>query len=373
MLPSNAPAGERFSPLTGENQGEGKILFEDKSLNSKPFKPGGLATAIGSMPHSNPAEAGAMVLKYLPDIPVWPQLPKRAFLENMYAQYSEGLPGLAIENENIHIDRSKDLSDGLERLYAAYLEGNLDAFTIGPDYAAGLHWFLNQKPGSAKILKGQVTGPVSFGLVVTDRDRRPVLYDETLADAIAKHLRLKAAWQERELHRLAPSTIIFIDEPYLASLGSAFVALSNEIVIRLLNEVLGGVRGLKGIHCCGNTDWSVLMGTETDILSFDAYTYGESLALYPAELKAFLDRGGVVAWGIVPSDEAALEKESVHNLVGHLERLMEALATKGVNRELLFKQSLITPSCGLASLSIAGAQRALEMVSGVSREFRKGF
>ncbi|MBM3132761.1 MAG: hypothetical protein FJZ95_07000, partial [Chloroflexi bacterium] len=63
-------------------------------MNSKSFKPRGLATAIGSMPHADPAEAGALALRYLPDIPVWPQLPNRSFLENMYAQYSEGLPGV---------------------------------------------------------------------------------------------------------------------------------------------------------------------------------------------------------------------------------------------------------------------------------------
>lgn len=348
------------------------MLLEDKTLNLGTFKPRGQATAIGSMPQTDPAEAGAIVLRYLPEIPVWPQLPHRAFLENMYAQFSKGLPGLAIEDEHIYIDRSADLSEGMERLYAAYLEGDLDAFAISPDYAAGFHWFLKQNLKTAKILKGQVTGPISFGLAVTDKERRPILYDETLADAIARHLRLKAAWQERELQRVASSTIMFIDEPYLASLGSAFVALSNETVIRLINEVLGGLRGLKGIHCCGNTDWSVLMSTEINILNFDAYTYGESLGLYPIELRAFLDRGGVVAWGIVPSDEIALKKESVLTLLARLRRLLDALAGKGVNRDLLFAQSLITPSCGLASLSTEGAERALELTAAVSREFRRG-
>jgi len=340
-------------------------------LKPKPFAPRGLATAIGSMPHTDPAEAGSVIRRFLPDIPVWPQLPRRSFRENMYAQYSETLPGIVIEDEHISIDRSKDLSEGLERLYTAYLEGNLDASAISPDYAAGLHWFLHQKFDSATAVKGQVTGPVSFGLVVTDAHRRPILYDETLADAIAKHLRLKAAWQQRELRKLSPNTIIFIDEPYLASLGSAFVALSNDTVIRLLNEVLGGLEGLRGIHCCGNTDWSVLMSTQIDILNFDAYTYGESLALYPAELDGFLRRGGIIAWGIVPSDEAALANESVPALLDRLERLMRALVQKGISFDLLLEQSLVTPSCGLASLSSAGAERALETVYRLSSEFRK--
>ena len=47
----------------------------------------------------------------------------------------------------------------------------------------------------------------------------------------------------------------------------------------------------------------MLLATTVDILNLDAYGYIENLALYPAELRAFLDRGGVVCWGIVPNTE----------------------------------------------------------------------
>ena len=97
----------------------------------------------------------------------------------------------------------------------------------------------------------------------------------------------------------------------MASFGSAFFALSREKVISLLEEVFGGISGLKGVHCCGNTDWSVLLDTSADILSFDAYNYAQSLSLYPAEVKKFLDRKGTIAWGIVPNQEESLAKETV--------------------------------------------------------------
>ncbi len=74
-------------------------------------------------------------------------------------------------------------------------------------------------------------------------------------------LRLKASWQEKELRQISKNTIIFVDEPYMSSFGSAFVPLSREKVVSLLEEVFGGISGLKGVHCCGNTDWSVLLGT----------------------------------------------------------------------------------------------------------------
>ena len=162
-------------------------------MTKRGFELNGLATAVGSMPHVDPQKACSLVLTHLPEIPAWPQLPRRSFKENMYVQYSEGFPGVVVEDERIWVDRSRDLSKPLEHLYSAYLENQIEKYAIGTDYAAGFPVFLKEaKKIKPKAVKGQVTGPISFGLTVTDQNRRPLLYDEVLADAIAKHLRLKA-------------------------------------------------------------------------------------------------------------------------------------------------------------------------------------
>ena len=59
----------------------------------------GLATGVGSMPQKNAAEALDLIFKYLPNIPFWPQLPKRNIREGMTAQFSENFPFLKM-NEN---------------------------------------------------------------------------------------------------------------------------------------------------------------------------------------------------------------------------------------------------------------------------------
>ena len=77
----------------------------------------------------------------------------------------------------------------------------------------------------------------------------------------------------------------------------------------MLDEVFAAIHAedaLAGVHCCANTDWSVLLATQVDILNLDAYGYLENLALYPDELRQFIDRGGYVAWGIVPNNELVL-------------------------------------------------------------------
>lgn len=341
---------------------------------SNEFHPAWLPAALGSLPLSDVIQAWDWTLKYLPYIPVWPQLPKRSYQENMYAQFSENFPGIVVDlfAERTYVDRARDLDRDLESLYLAYLQNDLEYGRISPAYAAGLHYLLNTEgmlQGPPTAIKGQVTGPVSWGLVVTDQNRRPLLYDEIMADAVAKHLRLKAAWQEQQLQTIASQTIIFVDEPYMSSFGSAFVSLSRDQVITLLEEVFAGIRGLKGVHCCGNTDWSVLLDTSVDILSLDAYQYAESLALYPDAVAAFLERGGIIAWGIVPASPA-VEGETAESLVERLHSAMDLLVKKGLSLEKLLVAGLVTPSCGTGSLDRDTAERILQLTAEVSAQMR---
>ena len=195
---------------------------------------GCLPTIIGSMPHTDPEQACALVSHYLRDIPAWPQLPKRSFLENMYVQYSEGFPGAVVSGERMYVDHSKDLTRSLEELYAAYLESKVDRFPVSPEYAAGLYSFLSLTNLMPKAVKGQVTGPVTWGLTVTDDTGKAIIYDDVLGDAVPKLLRLKAGWQEKQLKQICRNTIIFVDEPYMSAFGSVSMNLSREKIISLL-------------------------------------------------------------------------------------------------------------------------------------------
>ncbi len=325
------------------------------------------------MPQSDPDEACSIVGKYTPALPAWPQLPRRSPLENMYVQFSEGFPGLVLEGDKIYVERSAQFDSQLERLYNADAENNPDNYGISAEYAAGLHAFLAFKERRSQMVKGQITGPVSLGLSATDRQQRGIVYDDLLAEALAKFLRLKAMWQERFLRQISPETIIFVDEPYLTSLGTAFVAIPNEQVTTLLEEVLSGITGTKGVHCCGSTDWSLLLKSSADILSFDAYNYADSLACYPAEAKAFLERGGNIAWGIVPNEEETLAAETTASLSDRLGEAMAPFTRDGISFKQLMAQSLLTPSCGLASLSPEAAVQALELLSGLSEKVRSRY
>jgi methionine synthase II (cobalamin-independent) len=333
---------------------------------------GCLPTGIGSMPHTNADEAGSLILKYLPDIPFWPQLPRRSPKENMVVQFSEGFPGVVAEGDRIHIEASNNFEAELEQIYIDCEQDNAREYGVSREYAAGLHTFLSRAAGN-RMIKGQVTGPITWGLTVTRQDGLGILYDDTLAETEAKFLRLKASWQENVLKETWPTVIIFVDEPYLVSLGSVFTPIPEEKVPVLVKEVFKGIKGIKGLHCCGNTNWSIVLDTSLDILSFDAYKYAASLSTHSDKVKAFLERGGSIAWGIIPNDEEVLAKESLPNLRDRLEEAMASFTRDGVKFKQIIAQGLITPSCGLNVLSPEAADRALELTAELSADLRSRY
>ena len=340
-----------------------------------------LPTAIGSFPHRQPARICETILSVLREIPVWPQLPNLGCRESMYTQFSEGLPALILDEEKdrIFFNTTGDLIQSLESFYERFLAEDIDHFNLGRDYAAGFYAFKELMQGrnsqSVQYVKGQVTGPISFGLTVTDERKRSILYNEELFDAVVKGCTMKARWQIKHLKDIHPRVIIFIDEPYLSSFGSAFINLTRGQAVACLNEVIGAIQGdnaVAGVHCCGNTDWSLLMETDVDIINFDAYTYFQGITLYPEYLKRFFDRNGTLAWGIVPTSEA-VQTETVETLVRRIEDDLVLLVQKGFPKSQLLENCLITPSCGTGSMAEDLADKTLRLTREVSNSLRRKY
>lgn len=338
------------------------------------WTPRGLATGIGSLPHTDARAAVRVTLENFPELPYWPQLPKRDFRENMYAQFSEGLVGIQMDlaHEWMGLVKDDTLMDQVEAFYARYLEENPDVFAVSAEYAAGLYALRDEQAALARArwIKGQVTGPISFGLKVVDQTLKPMLYDDTLRDVLVKHITRKAQWQEKFLSALG-TPIVFIDEPSLALIGASVVALNRDEVVRDLEEIFSSLHCLTGTHCCGNTDWGMLLQTSVHIISFDAYNYAENLALFADDVKRFLERGGVLAWGIVPTVEEHIANETVESLQARLDAAMQLLVRKGVDRALLLDRALITPACGLGTVSVAAAERALMLMRQLAERVRE--
>jgi hypothetical protein len=328
---------------------------------------------VGSMPQKEPAEALDVADRYPTSIPTWPQLPKRSFKEAMVPQYSEGFPGVRVNevDKKIWVQRDDELFNDMAAFYEQIVSENIDALALSGDYAGSLPLFIDRLkagPGPLPFVKGQVTGPFTFGLGLNDNDGKAVWFDEPYRDVVIKGIIGKAQWLFRQLKPYAQRVIIFFDEPILSALGTAaYLSIRDEDVILYLNEVIGALQqegAIVGVHCCGNMDWGVLARTRLDIISFDAYFYGEKLALYPRQITEFLERGGCLAWGIVPTAEVeALHRESADSLRQKMAELTALFARKGIPEQRMRQQMLLTPSCGLGFLPPADAALVLDLLS----------
>jgi hypothetical protein len=122
---------------------------------------------------------------------------------------------------------------------------------------------------------------------------------------------------------------------------------------------------------CANADWSLILESSADIVSFDAYGYFDTFVLYPSQVRSFVSAGKILAWGLVPTSSAAdIEKETVSSLLEQWEKKSAGIEALGVDGKTLRAQSLITPSCGAGSLSMDNALKVLKLTAELSNEVR---
>ncbi|HZE21462.1 MAG TPA: hypothetical protein VE082_05365, partial [Desulfobaccales bacterium] len=111
-----------------------------------------------------------------------------------------------------------------------------------------------------------------------------------------------------------------------------------------LDRFLAQIDRPRGIHLCGNPDWEFLLNRDLDILSMDIYTNAEVFQCYGLSIRRFLARGGVLAWGLVPTGCEAFTQESQDHLIAHLENLWIVLRQAGIDQDQLLAQSLLAPA-----------------------------
>ncbi|MBI4839344.1 MAG: hypothetical protein HY806_09460, partial [Nitrospirae bacterium] len=308
-------------------------------------------TGIGSLPLLDAKEACRVVFESV-DIPFWPQLPHRSFLEFMIPQYTEGFPFVKIEGEHVYVDKADE--QAAAGFYEAIEKGA--GFPISKEYAPGFYTFLDilkQRKEKLDVVKGHVTGPLTFTLSLTDSQKRPIYFDEEMRELALFLLKGKAKWQIDNLRPFAEKVIIFIDEPILSALGtSTYIGVDANEALRILKDISDYIKGegaMTGIHCCGKADWPLIISSGIDILNFDAYFFWDTLGIYPGEMREFIDRGGYIAWGIVPTINK-IKEITANDLKEQLERGLVSLEQTGIARDSIRRQAILTPSCGTGSM-----------------------
>ncbi len=330
-----------------------------------------MITGIGSVPFLDVEESCLLIKENFPDMPFWPQLVKRSPYEDMIIQFSEGIPFLKVSEEKRAVFAIKGSSPEKEltRFYEMFFSEQLSELSISIKYAPGLYKMVELvKDSDASFIKGQIVGPITFAASIKDDQGKAIIGDNELMDVCVKGIAMKGLWQVRKLKEAGKRVVLFLDEPYLASIGSAFSTISKDNVIEVLKEVINYIREredvLLGIHCCANTDWSMIISACPDIISFDAFGYMDHFLLYRDEILRFLKNGGNIAWGIVPTTDSDFEKKGdANSLFKILKKGIENIVKWGMPLKEVAEHSLLTPSCGMGTMKVENAKRVISTLA----------
>ena len=300
-----------------------------------------LTTAMGILPHRDPARA--LELAFSLDIPFWPQLPNLSFSEDTYVQTVFGMPGIEVDYEGLRILFDEDdFYAGLEEYLS--LDPLSERFAVTPGESATFAGFLERASADYPALRGQFMGPISLCLMVKDPENKPIIYRDDAREVAIRHVANRVNRHLADLRAINPRSFVWVDEPGLEFLFTGITGYTSESARADLALFLSLLDGPRGVHLCGNPDWDFLLQSEVDLISLDAYNNRDILIGYRSGLARMLDRGGVIAWGAVPTHTVLLEGENPRSLAARLEVLWQKLEEEGLDRAAIAGHSLITPA-----------------------------
>lgn len=292
----------------------------------------GLPTGVGSLPYVEAAVAAVAELQLHPELPAAPQLPRRSPSESMLAQVVSGMEGVRVRDDGrLEVGRAP----------AAVEEGQ----PLDGDAWEGTLAFLTAATGRRGPIKLQMTGPVTLGVALADAGVRA---ERAFALAATTVHNLASALLGAALAKVPGAPVVFVvDEPSLGRAMHPGFPLVPEQTVDLVSGALASATRagatVNGVHCCSVVDWSLVLHAGPDLVSAPATP---DVVDDAAALAGFLDRGGWVAWGVVPTDGPFGDRYETH--WHRLNEVWTSLTSAGCDPVRLRTQSLLTPACGLA-------------------------
>ena len=116
------------------------------------------------------------------------------------------------------------------------------------------------------------------------------------------------------------------------------------------------------MDCCADADWAPLIATGPQILGVPVRP---SVADSSGYLGEFLARGGIIAWGVVPTDGPI--PTTAERPWRQLTALWCEMVNRGCDQIQLRQQALVTPECGMGLHSPSVADRVHRITAEVGR------
>jgi hypothetical protein len=311
-------------------------------------------TAMGIMPHTDIEKAIELALGL--DIPFCPQLPKVSFYEDMYVQSSQNFPGIVVEPETQRVVFDSARFEEEITTYSQRL-GDPEIFTLSGEYSTVYRRFLENDLSGYQAIRGQVTGPVSFGFKIVDENSRPIIYSEEVRNILFDFIERKVNTQCQQLRQKNRNAFVWLDEPGLGWVFNSMSGYNDVQAKRDYLDFISGLQSIKALHLCANVNLPYLLDLGVEILSFDAYQIQTMPREYAVTAAKFLNNGGVICWGIVPTDSTNLGRENPQSLCKLLTGYWEVVSRHtGLAQSQIARQSILAPArCCLKNIGQVGA------------------
>lgn len=327
---------------------------KDKKQMHLGFQGNCQTTAMGIMPHTDIGKALELSLSL--DVPFWPQLPRVSYYEDMYVQASEHFPGIVVDVENKRLSFDSTRFDTEVVSYSEKM-ADVTTFKLSSEYSMVYHRFLSLDLQKYTSIRGQLIGPVSFGFKVFDEKNMPIIYNESVRTLLFDFLGRKINAQYAELRAKNEHAFVWLDEPGLGWVFSGFSGYDDIVARKEYHDFLQNLDGPGALHLCASINLPYLLKIGTSLLSFDAYQMQILPKGYAESVADFLKNGGIISWGIVPTDSSALMNETPERLAELLHEYWSIVAANAdITINQIAEQALIAPArCCLKNIGQVGA------------------
>ena len=313
----------------------------------------GATAGVGSLPHLDPAAAAAFAIGEF-DVATIPTMPRRSSEESMLGQALVGVQGVSVAHDgSVVVDPRSVRPHGtvatdLDRAGFAGLRSFLDlAEKVRLDGAA---------------VKWQFVGPVTLGVAL----HRAGLDRGVAFDLALSIVRDRLAAISSTVTGALPNSrqMVLLDEPWFAELMQPGFPIPPDEAIDRMSSAMAALPAttITGVHCCAPFDVATLLASGPNVVSLPV---SAELVDWVGYLTRFLNDGGIIAWGVTPTDGPV--PSTSDRQWRTLSDLWCSLVQLGCDPVALRRQSIVTPECGLAMHSVSVARRIARLTADVGK------
>lgn len=332
---------------------------------------------VGMLPYDNLKHATAMVAKLYKDFPFIAFLPNVFSEDNVQNRTFENTPGIIYQEGKISFDlgtqKYNDAMSLLNKIYNASTPDNLDCFSFSSVFLEKFLQIIKKfKSHNACI---NILGPFTVSQILTSAAQEQILADKSYQRLFVKAVCTKALWAMKKIKEYCSDTVpvVILEEPLLYKYGNLKrenEASTSEHVIDMFANVVDKLKlhgAIVGVQCMEKCDWSIPISAGVDLISYDAYNNPNNLGIIPDVLTKFLQKGGMINWGIVPTlSDNMIKGLSVDYLHQRLLTTFDGITLSGVPADLLYNSALVSLNGDVNHLNVMFAEKAIMLATQLS-------